>query len=153
MMRRVEGEPVLPNSNPWLLAGGVLSAAAALAHIAIIIGGPRWYAFFGAGKRMVRLAEQGAPSATLITLGIAAVLAVWSAYAFSGAGLLPRLPLLRLGLVVISAVYLIRGLVFVPAVMIQTGQAGTFAWVSSAIVLVFGLTYAIGTLTAWRTLP
>ena len=140
------------NSNPWLLAGGALSAAASLAHLAVILGGPRWYAFFGAGKRMVRLAEQGAPSATLITLAIAAVLALWSAYAFSGAGLLPRLPLLRLGLVAISAVYLIRAVVFVPAVLVQTGQAGTFAWVSSAIVLVFGLTYAIGTWTAWANL-
>lgn len=143
----------MPISNPWLLTGGVLSAAAALAHLAIIVGGPRWYAFFGAGKRMVRLAEQGAPAAPLITLGIAAVLAVWSAYALSGAGVLPRLPLLRLGLVAISAVYLIRAIVFVPAVMIRTGQAGTFAWVSSAIVLVFGLAYAIGTWIAWETLP
>ncbi|MDI1327400.1 MAG: hypothetical protein PSV23_11445 [Brevundimonas sp.] len=142
----------MQNSNPWLLIGGALSAAASLAHLAVIVGGPRWYAAFGAGKRMVRLAEQGAPSATLITLGIAAVLAVWAAYAFSGAGLLPRLPLLRLGLVAISAVYLIRALVFVPAVMLQTGQAGTFAWVSSAIVLVFGLAYAIGTWTTWGTL-
>lgn len=139
-------------SNPWLLAGGVLSAGASLAHLAVIVGGPRWYAVFGAGKRMVRLAEQGAPSATLITLGIAAVLAVWAAYAFSGAGLLPRLPLLRLGLIAISAVYLIRAVVFVPAVIVQTGQAGTFAWVSSAIVLVFGLAYAIGTWTAWESL-
>lgn len=139
-------------SNPWLLAGGALSAAASLAHLACIPGGPRWYAFFGAGKRMVRLAEQGAPSATLITLAIAAVLAVWSAYAFSGAGLLPRLPLLRLGLVAISAVYLIRAVIFVPAVIVQTGHAGIFAWVSSAIVLVFGLTYAIGTWTAWESL-
>lgn len=139
-------------SNPWLLAGGALSAAASLAHLACILGGPRWYAFFGAGTRMVRLAEQGALSATLITLGIAAVLAIWAAYGFSGAGLLPRLPFLRLGLIAISAVYLIRALVFVPAVIIQTGQAGTFAWVSSAIVLVFGLTYAIGTWTAWESL-
>ncbi|MGZ9100273.1 MAG: hypothetical protein ACXW3O_11260 [Brevundimonas sp.] len=139
-------------SNPWLLTGGVLSATASLAHLAVIVGGPRWYAFFGAGKRMVRLAEQGALSATLITLGIAAVLAVWAAYAFSGSGVLPRLPLLRLGLVAISAVYLIRALVFVPAAILQTGQAGTFAWVSSAIVLVFGLAYAIGTWTAWDTL-
>lgn len=139
-------------SNPWLLAGGALSAAASLAHLAAIVGGPRWYAFFGAGKRMVRLAEQGALSATLITLGIAAVLAVWAAYAFSGADLLPRLPFLRLGLVAISAVFLIRALVFVPTVIHQTGQAGTFAWVSSAIVLVFGLAYAIGTWTAWESL-
>lgn len=143
----------MPDSNPWLLAGGVLSAAAALAHLAVIAGGPRWYAFFGAGKRMVRLAEQGALSATLITLCIAAVLALWSAYALSGAGVLPRLPMLRLGLVAISAVYLVRAFAFVPAVILRTGQAGTFAWVSSAIVLAFGLAYAIGTWTAWETLP
>jgi hypothetical protein len=43
--------------------------------------------------------------------------------------------------------------VFVPVVMIRTGRAYAFAWISSAFVLVFGLTYAIGTLTAWRTLP
>lgn len=152
MMPLIEGERVLQVSNPWLLAGGALSAMASLAHLAVIVGGPRWYAFFGAGKRMVRLAEQGAPSAALITLGIAVVLAIWSAYALSGAGLLPRLPFLRLGLVAISAVYLIRAVVFVPAVIIQTGQAGAFAWVSSAIVLVFGLAYAIGTWTAWETL-
>ncbi|MGV8928175.1 MAG: hypothetical protein ACOH1E_00350 [Brevundimonas sp.] len=139
-------------SNPWLLAGGILSAAASLAHLAVIVGGPRWYAVFGAGQRMVRLAERGAPSATLITLAIAAGLAVWSAYALSGAGVVPRLPLLRLGLVAISAVYLVRALAFVPVMMIRTGHAGTFAWVSSAIVLVFGLAYAIGTWTAWESL-
>ena len=153
MMPRDKGEQGLLISNPWLLAGGALSAEASLTHLAIIIGGPRWYAFFGAGKRMVRLAEQGAASATLITLGIAAVLAVWSAYALSGAGRLPPLPLLRPALVAISAVYLIRAVAFVPVMLIRTGRADAFAWISSAFVLVFGLTYAIGTLTAWRTLP
>tara|TARA_R110002167_G_scaffold14667_17_gene59226 strand:- start:3274 stop:3705 length:432 start_codon:yes stop_codon:yes gene_type:complete len=139
--------------NPWLLLAGSLSAAAALAHLAVIPGGPRWYAFFGAGQRMVRLAERGSPVATLITLGIATVLAVWSAYGLSGAGLLPPLPLLGPGLAAISAVYLVRALVFVPAVLIRTGRAGPFAWTSSAIVLVFGLAYAIGTWTVWDSLP
>jgi hypothetical protein len=37
----------------------VLSAAAALLHIAVIVGGAEWYRFFGAGEGMARLAERG----------------------------------------------------------------------------------------------
>ena len=36
--------------NPWLVAGGILSALAALLHLAVIVGGPVWYRFFGAGE-------------------------------------------------------------------------------------------------------
>ncbi|WP_339915026.1 hypothetical protein [uncultured Brevundimonas sp.] len=142
----------MSSSNPWLLLAAGLSAAAALAHLAIILGGPRWYAFFGAGQRMVRLAERGSPIATLITLGIAAVLTIWSVYALSGAGVLPPVPLLRPGLVAISAIYLIRALVFVPVMSLRTGRASPFAWISSTIVLVFGLAYTVGTWTAWESL-
>lgn len=94
-----------PARNPALIIGGLLSVAAALLHIGCIIGGPDWYRFFGAGEAMATLAEQGSMTPTPLTLGIAGILAIWAAYAFSGAGLLPRLPLLRTGLVVISAVY------------------------------------------------
>ena len=138
-------------ANPWLAAGGALSAAASLAHLAIIVGGPRWYDFFGAGPRMVRLAEQGSPTATWITIGIAAVLAIWAAYAFSGAGLIPRLPLLKLALAAISAVYLVRALGYIPLLSATGAPVGTFAWVSSAIVLVYAVVHIMGTAQLWRT--
>jgi hypothetical protein len=99
----------------------------------------------------VRLAEQGSPTATVITLGIAAVLAVWAAYAFSGAGMIPRLPLLKLVLVAISAVYLLRAVGYIPALLAAGAPVGTFAWVSSAIVLVYAVVHIIGTLQLWRT--
>ena len=137
-------------SNPWLAAAGGLSAAASVTHLAIIAGGPRWYEFFGAGRRMVRLAEQGSPSATWITLGIAVVLAVWAVYAFSGAELIPRLPLLKLALAAISAVYLLRAVGYIPALFITGAPVGTFAWVSSGIVAVFAVVHMIGTLQLWR---
>ena len=57
-------------------------------HLAIIAGGPDWYRFFGAGEGMARMAERGMLKPALITLGIAAILAVWAAYAFAGAGLI-----------------------------------------------------------------
>ena len=45
--------------NPWLVTGGILSALAALLHLAVIAGGPDWYRFVGAGEEMARMAEQG----------------------------------------------------------------------------------------------
>ncbi len=138
-----------PPRNAALIIGGLLSAAASLLHIACIIGGPDWYRFFGAGEAMATMAERGSMTPALITLGIAAVLAIWAAYAFSGAGLLPRLPLLRTGLVAISAIYLLRGLALIPALAINGSDVMPFVLWSSLIVLVYGLAYAIGTWTAW----
>lgn len=138
--------------NPVLIAGGVLSAVASVVHLAVIVGGPSWYRFFGAGERMARMAEQGSLTPTLVTIGIATVLAVWAAYAFSGAGLIPRLPLIRVCLVLITAVYLLRGLVLIPALIINKGAPEPFVLWSSLIVLVYGLAYAVGTVIAWPTL-
>jgi hypothetical protein len=138
--------------NYWLISGGILSAIAALLHIAIIIGGPDWYRFFGAGEGMARAAAQGRMMPTLITLGIATMLAIWAAYAFSGAGLIVRLPLLRTALVVISTIYLLRALAVVPALLTPTEQSPAFWLWSSGIVLIYGLAYAIGTWRAWPEL-
>lgn len=141
-----------PSVNSWLITGGILSAIAAAMHVGIIIGGPDWYRFFGAGEAMAQAAEKGRPMPALITLGIATMLAIWAIYAFSGAGVIPRLPLLRTGLVVISAIYLLRALAVVPLLLIPTQQSPAFWLWSSAIVLIYGLSYAIGTWRAWPEL-
>ena len=98
----------MPRNN-WLIAGGVLSAAASALHLACIVGGGDWYRFFGAGEAMAQAAERGEAYPALLTLAIAAVLAIWAAYAFAGAGLIRRLPLMRTALVAITAIYLLRG--------------------------------------------
>ncbi len=135
--------------NPWLVTGGILSAVAALLHLAIIPGGPDWYRFFGAGEAMARMAEQGSPTPALITFAIAALLFLWAAYAFAGAGLIRRLPLMRTALLAITAIYLLRGLVLGPMLVLQPQAIDAFAVWSSAIVLVYGAAYAIGTWRAW----
>jgi hypothetical protein len=134
--------------NRWLVVGGVLSTLASLLHLAVILGGPAWYRFFGAGEGLAQAAARGSPVPAVITVGIATVLAIWAAYAFSGAGLIPRLPMLRTGLVVISAIYLLRGLFLFPG--LYTGH--TFTIWSSAIVLAYGVAYAVGTWKAWPVL-
>ena len=139
--------------NPWLVAGGAASLTAALLHIARIFGGPDWYRFFGAGEPIARATERGSWLPPLLTLGIASVLATWAAYAFSGAGLIQRLPLLRSALVAISAIYLARGLVVLhPPLFGRTDLSWSFMLWSSLIVLAIGVAYAVGTWRAWPTL-
>ncbi len=138
--------------NPSLVAGGILSAAAALLHLAIIVGGPDWYRFFGAGEGMARMAELGSSTPALITLAIAALLFLSAAYAFAGAGLIRRLPLMRTALLAITAIYLLRGLVLGPMLVLHPQAIDAFAVWSSLIVLAYGAAYAIGTWRAWPLL-
>lgn len=138
--------------HSWLVAAGVLSATASLLHVATIIGGPDWYRFFGAGEEMARAAERGSSMPSLVTAGIAAILAVWAIYAFSAAGFIRRLPLLRTALVLITGVYLLRGLALIPLLALKPQLVDTFAVVSSLIVLCYGMTYAVATWLAWPSL-
>ena len=136
--------------NDWLIVGGWLSVAAAIVHVACIFGGPDWYRFFGAGEPIARAAERGSWVPAIMTLGIASILAIWAAYAFAGAGLIPRLPLMRSALVAISLVYLARGLmVFYPPLLGRNDLSLTFVIWSSLIVLTLGIAYAVGTWRAW----
>ena len=134
-----------------LLSAGVLTGLAALLHVGIILGGPDWYRFFGAGERMARLAARGSVYPTVITAGIAAVLGVWTLYALSGAGLIRRLPFLRLGLALVGGVYLVRGLLGVPVVLLvdhpytnELRSRMTFMVVSSVVCVVLGVCCAAG---------
>ncbi|MBB3120013.1 hypothetical protein [Pseudoduganella violacea] len=138
--------------NVALLLGAALSALAALLHLGIILGGPSWYRFFGAGERMATMAQQGKLYPTLLTLGIAAVLAAWAAYALSGAGLLAPLPWLKTGLCVIAAVYLLRGLAIVPLLTIARSKSTPFLVWSSLICLGYGIVHAIGLQQIWSAL-
>ena len=140
------------SGSNWLTFAAFLSFVAAAIHIAAIIGGGDWYRFFGAGEDMARAAERGSVVPHLMTLAIAAMLTVWGLYALSGAGRFPRLPLLRTGLIVISAIYLLRGLVIVPAFIVNGANVQPFILWSSLIVLVYGLAYVVGTWRAWSKL-
>lgn len=135
-----------------LIIGGVLSLIASILHVGVIIGGPDWYRFFGAGEDMAKMAEQGMWQPAIITLGIALVLAIWAWFAFAGAGLTWKPPLLRIGLIAISAVYLLRGLILFPMLLFVSDKVNAFAVWSSLIVLLYGLFYAIGTWKAWPSL-
>ncbi|MPY23127.1 hypothetical protein FM037_05420 [Shewanella psychropiezotolerans] len=138
--------------NILLVVAGALSALAALAHIGCIYFGASWYRFFGAGEQMAIMAEQGSLRPTIITSGIALVLSIWSLYAFSAAGLIGKLPLIRTALIIITAIYLLRGVAGFFFISNPLGRSPEFWFWSSAICLSLGLLHLIGLKQQWASL-
>ena len=90
----------------------------------------------------------------LIGEGAALILIIFGLYALSGAGSFPRLPLLRLGLIGISSLYLLRGLFFILTLLvilgILEGEILVQGVISTLVFLAAGIAYAVGTVLNWR---
>jgi hypothetical protein len=141
-----------PAWQACLVLSGCAALAAGLLHIGIIFGGPAWFRFFGAPRHIIRMAAAGHWYPTAVCLAVAAVLLVCAAYAFSGAGLLRRLPFLRLALALIGSVLFLRGLVFLPMMLLApssmariTSSTGIdlFLVVTSFLCMAMGLAYLV----------
>jgi hypothetical protein len=132
-----------------------MSAAVAALHVVVPLVGAPAYVYFGAGPQIAEAAKAGEWWPAALTIGIAVVFAVFSAYAFAGASFTRRVPLLRAGLVSIGLIYTLRGLSFVPQASLWLkdpemvpGRHVAFSFVS----LVAGLLYLAGAVARWRTL-
>ncbi|ALN87182.1 hypothetical protein LC55x_3925 [Lysobacter capsici] len=143
----MSGEP-----DRTLMAAGALSALAVLLHLGCIVFGAPWYRALGAGEWMAQASIAGHWYPTVATLVIASVLTVWSLYAFSAAGVLRRLPLLRTVMFLVTAVYLLRGLAAVPMMSVFPGRSVSFWLWSSGICLGIGVVHLIGLLQVWKRL-
>lgn len=138
----------------YLLASGAALIVGALLHIASIFGGPDWYAFLGAPDGLVAMVNAGSLRPAISCIAIATVLLVCSAYAYSGAGVIRKLPGLRVVLAIIAAGMIIRGITFIPIAAWQphllSGICGkcqsvnAFLLTTSAICLTVGGGLAVG---------
>jgi hypothetical protein len=140
-------------AKSYLIFIGLVASAGAILHVAILFGGPTWYALFGAPEGLVAMARAGNPRAPISCLVIASILAVFAAYAFSGAGIIRRLPFLRLGLASIASVLLLRGLLFAPLILWRPStlsgicncrNVDAFIIVTSVICFAMGVGFALG---------
>ncbi len=95
----------MKTNNIVLLFAAILSFCAAIFQLVISLV-PKWSAFFGAGEELT-----SKPLLLLLLGGLVAILlSTWGFYGLSGAGLIRRLPLLRLVIFLIGAIYIFRGL-------------------------------------------
>lgn len=142
----------------FFILGGSVSAIAALAHLGIIVSGPRAYRFFRAPDSYADAVARGSHKPHVVTAIIATILFTWSAYAFSAAGIVAPLPLLPWIITAITAVYMIRGL----ALVLQLYKISIFTaghqvvirdLVFSGIVLSAGFMHLVATIHLFRNLP
>ena len=145
-----------PFARKHLFWTGIVAIAGALLHIAIMFGGPDWYAFIGAPSGLVELARIGHPRAAISCLVIATFLFILAAYAFSGANLIRRLPLLRFVLAMIGLVLMARGALFIPMILWRPDSlarlcdcrsVNTFIVMTSILCMAMGISYAAGALS------
>lgn len=139
-------------NNTSLIWAGLCCGIAALAHLGCIVFGGDWYRFFGAGEQMAVMAEQGLWYPTIVTSAIVVVLSLWALYALSGARVILRLPLLRVGLCVIASIFLLRGIGFVMLMPHFPDNSLVFWLVSSGICVGIGVLFLLGTVQSWSTL-
>ena len=106
------------------------------------------------------MARVGNLRAPVSALAIAAFLVLCAAYAFSGAGVIRRLPFLRIGLAAIGGLLIVRGLVFIPLILWRPGtlarvcecrSVDTFIILASILCLVIGGGYVVGAIATRRT--
>ena len=135
-------------TNLYLVIAGFMSLLASLAHVGIIVGGAGWYRFFGAGETMAVMVEQGRIYPHIVTFIIALVLSAFAYSAWSVAGVFPTYPFANIALMLITAVYLIRGVLGFIAPLIDhptTNENSTAFWLwSSAICTFIGLMHLVG---------
>lgn len=135
-----------------LTFGGTICFLIALLHVAIIIAGPPAYRYFGAGEDLTTLAENNSVIPALLTVFIATVFAVFGLYGFSGAGEFSRLPFLGPILIMIGALFTMRGLALPVQLfnMLRQPQKTEIKEIFFSLISLFtGLSFLMGTKINW----
>jgi|ERR1039458_6597411 hypothetical protein len=134
--------------NYLLQAGGYFSLAFTAMQVTAIGWSARAVRYFG-GPAELRI-ERPILYA-LLCLAVGAIVAVFGLYALSGAGKIRRLPLLRTVLISVTAIYLLRGLLFIPKVPVVLKHPGLVRFlVFSAISLCLGMVHLAGVVQLYR---
>lgn len=69
-----------------------------------------------------------------------------------GGGAIARLPLLKVGMLIITAIYLLRGLAVLPVWLLSPAEVTPFVLWSSVICLGYGGIHLLGVVQVWSRL-
>ncbi|NRR30519.1 hypothetical protein HSX11_09980 [Oxalobacteraceae bacterium] len=128
----------------WVQLAAAIAAIGAVIHLAAIVGGPSWYAYFGAPPQIVASARDGTWLAPVSAAIIAVLMGLCAAYACSGIALIRRLPLLRPVLASIAAVCLVRAFVLIPLAFTHAELRNTFEFGAALVWGLAGVGFAVG---------
>ena len=143
----------MASSNRLLDLSGSFCFAFALFQAAIGFS-PGLSLYFGAPESLTQ------HPATLIgtSLAVAAAMAIFGSYLWSGAGKIRRLPALKWGLAGICIIFILRGLMVIPEFLAVAGMIDSPIPIAprfvafSLVALVFAVVMTLGTVRAWKSL-
>jgi len=132
-----------------LVLAATIAILTALAHLSCIVLGPACYKAQMAPPEIVQSAVDGTLLAPVGTSVIAMIFVLCGLYALSAAGLIRRLPLLKLGVYSIAGLCVVRGIATLPLSFMFPEMVSTFSIVAGAVWFITGLLFFFG---ARRTL-
>ncbi len=136
-------------STVILVLGAVLPILGGLLHILIIFGGYYWHQYFHAPQFILESVSAGTWLAPIAGIIVASLFILSGLYALSAAGLVRRLPFLKLGLLVIGILFTVRGLLLFHLIYWKPEVIDAFRVISGLIFLFSGLAFLVGTYFRW----
>lgn len=94
-----------------LKLGGYINILIAIAHIVCLFNAEYFFEVTGVGENMRRNAEIHPLLPYAMTVFVTIIFFIFGLYGLSGAGKIKKLPLLKIGIFAIAAIYLLRGVV------------------------------------------
>ncbi|MBK5723138.1 hypothetical protein JGH11_19920 [Dysgonomonas sp. Marseille-P4677] len=133
-----------------LKLGGYINILIAVAHIICLLNADYFFEITGVGGNMRKNAEIHPLLPYAMTVFVAVIFLIFGLYGLSGAGKIKELPLLRIGVFTIAAIYLLRGII---GSIINIGFESSFLWyhlLFSLCALGIGLLFLLGGLKAFQ---
>ncbi|MCP3940172.1 MAG: hypothetical protein GY710_01650 [Desulfobacteraceae bacterium] len=137
-----------------LVFSGVLSLVLAIFQI-IISFSPSLSLYFGAPEALVKNIYM----LIIVSFAIAGILGIFGLYAISGAGYIRALPWLKQGLLLISSIFILRGLLVIPEFLVIMGVIQSSIPIAPRFVvfsigsLMIGFFFITGTIGGWNSFP
>jgi len=94
----------------FLVLAAFIAVGNAIAHLSCLYFGPECYSAQMAPVQLVESARNGTFLAPIANMMVSIIFIIWGLYALSAAGLIRKLPLLKIGIYSIATLCLIRGL-------------------------------------------
>jgi hypothetical protein len=132
-----------------LVSAGIIASIAALWHLLCIIGGPSWFEFARAPQQIINSSREGTLLAPLGTIIIASLMFACTLFAFSGAGFIRKVPLLKPALITISFLCTFRALLAIP-ILIKPNGYDIWEIVASSVWLYVGVCFIFGTIEQYK---
>jgi hypothetical protein len=135
--------------SKFLISAGVIASASAIWHLLCIFGGPSWFAFARAPQQIIESAQQGTMLAPIGTIIVATLMFACSVFAFSAAGIIRKVPLLKSALLTISLLCILRALSAIPTIATSNGL-DVWQIVASAVWFYVGICFVTGSIKQYK---